>query len=254
MLDQYLRQLGFSDKEIAVYLCIVEGGKLLAATVARSTKINRTTVYSVTKELIKKGVIAEDLGGTNTYYIALPVEELRNLYKIQEKELQDKKSVIENAISQLESLPKSKKYSVPKIRFIDELHLKDFLFKQLPLWIESAKSGDHNWWGFQDVTLLEAYPEWTDYHWSIFPKDYGTRLFTNQKLTEKEIAEKYETDERRQVKYWGKSKDFTATHAVLGEYIFFCITNEHPHYLVEIHDVVMADNLREMFKGMWSSI
>jgi predicted transcriptional regulator len=254
MLDQYLKQLGFSEKEIAIYLCIVEGGKLSASTVARITRVNRTTVYSVTKELIKKGVITEDLGGTNRYYTALPIEELRNLYKTEEKELQEKKIAIEHAIAEMESLPKGKKYSVPKIRFIDEIHLKDFLFKQLPTWIESAKNGDHNWWGFQDASLLAEYPEWNEYHWKLFPKEYGTKLFTNKKSVEQEIAEKYGGDERRQVKYWNLEKDFTATHAVLGDYIFFCITNEHPHYLVEIHDAVMADNLREMFKGMWNKI
>ena len=77
MLNQYLQQLGFGDKEIAIYLCIQENGKLSASDVARITKINRTTVYSVSKELIKKGVIQEDLGGSNRYYTALSPEELR---------------------------------------------------------------------------------------------------------------------------------------------------------------------------------
>lgn len=55
-------------------------------------------------------------------------------------------------------------------------------------------------------------------------------------------------------KYWDKSKDFTATHAVLGDYVLFCVTSQHPHYLVETHDAVMAENLRELFKGMWEEI
>ena len=135
MINQYLQQLGFSDKEIAVYLCVLESGKLAARAVSRITKINRTTVYSVAKELINKGVLQEDLGGANRYYTALPPEELRSLYKIQEKELNKKKTIIEEAIKELVVLPKSKQYSVPKIRFIDEPHMNDFLFKQLPIWI-----------------------------------------------------------------------------------------------------------------------
>ena len=87
MLEQYLTQLGFGEKEIAVYVCVVEHGKLSAAAVSRITKINRTTVYSVSKELIKKGVIQEDLGGTNRYYTALPIEELRELYKKRKQNL-----------------------------------------------------------------------------------------------------------------------------------------------------------------------
>ena len=254
MLNEYLQQLGFTDKEIAVYLCIQENGKLSATDVSRIAKINRTTVYSVSKELIKKGVIIEDLGGANRYYTALPPEELRTLYKSQEQELEQKKTAIEQAILELQALPKSKQYSVPKIRFIDEPQLADFLIKQLPIWIESArKIEDKNWWGFQDVTLLETYKEWVAYHWEIFPEDFGLRVFTNNKPTEKDIANKL-SDERRQTKYWDKTVDFSATHVVLGDYVLFIVTNQHPHYMVETHDAVMAKNLREMFKGMWDKI
>lgn len=254
MLNQYLHQLGFNEKEIEVYLCILENGKLSAAAIARITKINRTTVYSVSKELIQKGVIHEDLGGRSRYYTALLPEELRGLYRAQEEELKQKKSVIENAIRELNVLPKSKQYSVPKIRFIDELHLKDFLFKQLPVWIENAKQQkEPNWWGFQDVSLLELYKDWVEYHWKVFPENFGTRLITNNKDAEKEIVGKV-SDGRRQVKYWDKTVDFTATHVVIGDYVLFIVTNQHPHYLVETHDVVMARNLREMFKGLWEKV
>lgn len=254
MLNQYFQQLGFTDNEIAVYLCIQEGGKLSAVDIARKTRINRTTVYSVAKELVKKSIVQENLGGNTLYYTALSPSELRNIYMEQEKELKTKITITESVIKELEALPKSKHYSVPKIRFIDEPQLKDFLMKQLPTWIESAKKyTDHNWWGFQDASLLDEYPDWVDYHWQIFPEDYGTRLITNNKQSETELAGKISTN-RRQVKYWDKTINFTATHVVLGDYVLFIMTNQHPHYMVETHDVVMAQNLREMFKGFWDKI
>ncbi len=254
MLNELLSTLGFGTKEIAVYLCILEHGKLSAAAVARVTLINRTTVYSVAKELIAKGVIAEDIGGTNRYYTALPIEELRELYLKEEEVLKDKKKTVETAIVELASVPKGKHYSVPKIRFIDERHLDDFLYKQLSVWIESAKGKDHNWWGFQDTSFIDSHSEWFKYHWEVFPINYGTRLFTNKKPAEEKFAKQIADNERRQVKYWKKSEDFTATHAVIGDYVLFCVTNTHPYYLVETHDAVMAENLRQMFKGMWEEI
>lgn len=253
MLENLLKQLGFSEKEIALYLCVLEHGKLSAAAVARITKINRTTVYSVSKELISKGVITEDIGGSNRYYTALPVEEFRQVYKKEEQTIKEKQKIVEQLIGELALVPKSKNYSVPKIRFIDERQLNDFLHKQLPNWIESAKSTDPNWWGFQDVSLLENYSDWVEYHWEIFPENMGLRLFTNKKPAEQELATR-ELKERRQVKYWDKSIDFTATHVVLGNYVIFIVTNQHPHYLVETHDAVMAENLRQMFRAMWETI
>ena len=32
------------------------------------------------------------------------------------------------------------------------------------------------------------------------------------------------------------------------------ITNQQPHYLVEIHDTALAHNLREVFKGIWNTL
>lgn len=253
MLEQLLKQLGFGEKEISIYLCILEHGKLSAATVARLTKINRTTVYSVAKELISKGVITEDIGGVNRYYAALPIDEIREVYKKEEAKLKEKQLIIEQVIAELASVPKSKHYSVPKIRFIDERHLDDFLYKQLPVWIESAKSSDRNWWGFQDTSFINTHANWFNYHWKIFPEDYGTRLLTNKKPEEEAFA-KHISNERRQVKYWNKADDFTATHAVLGDYVLFCVTIQHPYYLVEIHDAVMAENLRQVFRAIWEEL
>jgi predicted transcriptional regulator len=261
MLEQLLKQLGFTEKEIVVYLCVLEHGKLSAAAVSRITKINRTTVYSVSKELIAKGVLVEDVVSTQRYFSAVSPEELRTLYTKEEEALKTKKQSVEQLITELASVPKNKNYSVPKIRFIDERHVNDFLYKALPTWIESSKklpSDDQNWWGFQDTSFIDAYPEWFKYHWQIFPKDFGTRLFTNKKPSEEEfakhVAKNIESSERRQIKYWARSKDFTATHAVLGDYVLFAITNQHPHYCVEIHDAVMAENIREMFKAMWAEV
>jgi hypothetical protein len=172
----------------------------------------------------------------------------------EEKALKAKKDSIEQAIAELASIPKSKQYSVPKIRFIDERHIQDFLYKQLPVWIESAeKYKDHNWWGFQDPTFLEEYKEWMEHHWSIFPEDYGVRMFTNKKPAETKLAKQHSSD-RRQVVYWDKTADFSATHMVLGDYVLFAMTRERPHYIVEIHDAVMAENLRQLFKGIWKDI
>lgn len=254
MIDQYLQELGLGAKERSVYLCVLENGKLSAASIARITRINRATVYSITKELIGKGFLHEDLGGSNRYFVASKADELRGVYLKQEKELQKKKEIIENTIKELKTIPQSKQYSVPKIRFIDEIQLEDFLYKQLPIWIESAqKYNDHNWWGFQDVSLVETFPEWFEYHWKIFPQDFGMKMFTNKKPTEENLAKKYSSN-NREAKYWDKSLDFTATHAVLGDYVIFCITNQRPYYLVEIHDVVMAKNLRDLFRNIWNKI
>lgn len=249
MLNEYLKDLGFTEKEIAIYLCILENGKLSAAAVSRITKINRTTVYSVSKELIKKGLMEEDLGGANRYYIPLPVEGLKNLYKSEEEEIKKKKEAIENVIVELNALPKSKKYSVPKIKFVDEYQLKDYLFKQTPIWFESAKrTGEMNWWGFEDASWISLYPDWVKFHWETAPKDLGARFITDNL----DFKDKQNFNSNRQVKFIdSKLHKFTANQAVLGDYIVFIVTDRKPYYMIEICDSVMSHNLRETFKILW---
>jgi len=255
MLNEFLQKLEFTDKEIAVYLCIQENGKLSAADVSRITKVNRTTVYSVSKELVKKGIIQEDISGTTTYYTALPPEDLRTLYVSEEKELEEKKTAIEKAILELQALPKSKNYSVPKIRFIEEDKLEDHLFKQTPVWFESAvRNGELSWWGFEDSSWINLYPEWIKFHWETAPKNLGAHLITDDHDF-KNASDNKNVNPLRQIKLIdAKQGQFTANQAVLGDYVVFIMTKQKPYYMIEIHDSVMAHNLRETFKLLWDKI
>ena len=69
--------------------------------------------------------------------------------------------------------------------------------------------------------------------------------------------EKFETlslarQREKQIKFWKNSNNFTATTWVAGDYLIMTVTNQHPHYLVQIHDATLAHNMREMFKGIWN--
>lgn len=61
------------------------------------------------------------------------------------------------------------------------------------------------------------------------------------------------SDDRRTVKYLDDTEhEFTATQAVLGDYVIYVMTSEKPFYMIEINDRVMAHNFRQVFKMMWN--
>jgi len=72
MIQENLKKLGFSTKEVNIYLTILENGKISPANIADITKINRSTVYSIAKQLAKLGLISEDIGGSQRYFVAKP--------------------------------------------------------------------------------------------------------------------------------------------------------------------------------------
>lgn len=255
MYTETLKKLGFDDKEIAVFITVLERGRVAPAVVANITGINRSTVYSVAKSLMERGVLHIDTASEPAYLVVESGDVLENLISKQEIRLNEERKLVTEAKQLLENLPKSKNYSVPKIRFYNERELKSAMYERLPIWSENAvTTGEPSWWGFQDASFTEVFSEWLKDHYKLAPEEIQTHMFTNKKPSEQQIHKQIK-DSRRNIKYLdGKKHEFTTTHAVLGDYIVYVMTNEKPYYMIEIHDRVMAHNTREMFKILWESL
>lgn len=251
MIHETLKKLGFSDKETEIYLTILQQGKIAPADVAKLTKINRSTVYDVSKELLKKGVITEDLGSSVRYFIARPPTDFGFLTQKEEKALSEKKTLISSAIDELSSLAKNTRYSVPKIQFYFEDEINSFLYRQTPVWNASIADSDGYWWGFQDISFVEHYKPWLEWYWRNHSSK-GVRLLSNAKEDKKVTEGGFHSN--RDIRYWKNAQDFTATLWVVGDYLITIVTKQRPHYLVEIHDSIMAHNQRQVFKGIWEEL
>jgi hypothetical protein len=250
MINTELTSLGFSDKEISVYLCVLQHGRIAPANVARLTKINRSTVYFIARDLVTRGAIAEDTTGPTTFLLALPPEELLVAIDQEERELEKKREQTRLALPQLQKIAQETRYTAPRVQFVTQEQLSSFLHKRTPEWNASIEKHGGAWWGFQDPTFLTHYGDWITWYWQQeSSKAVHVRLLTNQAESEKEVqGQGYG---RRETKVWDKSI-FTGTQWIAGDYVISIITAQEPHYLVEIKDAVMAKNLREMFKGMWA--
>ncbi len=253
MINNILSELGLKEKEIEIYLKILEQGKTTPAHIARLTGINRSTTYNIAKGLIERGIILEDVGDKQIYLIALPPEELKNITRKEERELLDKKNLIEQAVSELKAISKNVEYSIPKINFVYEESLEDYMYKQAPIWSQSIMKYDTIWWGFQDPTFVKYYSKWIDWFWTkSSPDKLSLRLLSNESKAEEEM--KKLNYERRLIKFWDGDGHFTATTWVCGDYLILVVTDQKPHYLMQIHDAKLADNMREIFKGIWKGI
>lgn len=251
MIEDTLAQLGFTGKEIQIYLTILQYGKMTPVGIARMTKINRTTVYTVTKELVKKGLLAEDLGGSLQTYIARTPSNLEQLIRREEEILENKKRITARAIEELSAFSQKVKHPIPKVTFIEEEGIEDHLYRQTPLWNASMKDCDAEYWGFQDASFIQFYEKWIDWYWlQKSSKNISLKLISNKQA---ENIKKKKFD-RRQIKFWDKTQEFTATTWVMGDYTAMIITNQNPKYLVEIYDQTLAHNMREVFKGIWNEI
>src|SRR3989338_6400330 len=137
MLHSLLKQLDFNDKEITIYLAILEKGKINPSEVAQITGINRTTVYSVAKELIRRGIVSEDLGASSKLLVAKSPRELERLIDKKLEIIEKQKNVIEQVVPELEKITKSATVFVPKIVFVPQENLESYLYNRAAVWNES---------------------------------------------------------------------------------------------------------------------
>lgn len=252
MSKQTLGKLGFSDKESEVYLALLQHGKMTPAEIAKLTRISRPTVYSVSKELVKKGVVIEDLGGSSRSLIAKQPEDLAILVNREQKALDVKKTTVDQAISELKKIAQSSKYSIPKIVFIPEEEIDAHLRKQTTVWNDSIHATDGVYWGFQDPSLVDSYQDWIDWYWHQPIKLPILNLLSNTSEAEQRMGTR--GYKNRNIRFWSGAAAFTATTWVMGNYIVMINTRHHPFSLIEIHDAMMAENLRQLFSGIWKTL
>ena len=110
-INKLLNQLGFSDNETKVYIATLECGVSSAQDIAKKALLPRTTVYSVLKYLVERGVVGKSLVKGKTRFSAEPPSKLVNI-------LGNLKKKLEDALPELEAIY-NKNETKPKITFFE---------------------------------------------------------------------------------------------------------------------------------------
>jgi HTH-type transcriptional regulator, sugar sensing transcriptional regulator len=116
-VQELLEFAGFSDKEIAIYLSLLELGKGTVTEVSRKSGVGRTYCYVILNELITKNLISASGREPKQEFIAeSPIklqEYLENKLSAQQKNFSEIKEVIPDLISQ------HQKGDRPRVRFYE---------------------------------------------------------------------------------------------------------------------------------------
>ena len=59
MIQDFLKEIGFSDKEAEIYLALIKVDSDTILDLSRKTKIGRTTIYPIMESLKEKGFVEE---------------------------------------------------------------------------------------------------------------------------------------------------------------------------------------------------
>ena len=118
MLEKYLKDLGLSDKEAAIYIALLSFDKVTIADIAKKAGVKRPTTYVILEALAKKGLVSESSVGKKTFYIAEPPEKLELFLERQIHLLEENKKSLNLIIPQLKSIQREEGEK-PLVQFFD---------------------------------------------------------------------------------------------------------------------------------------
>ncbi|HNU81777.1 MAG TPA: helix-turn-helix domain-containing protein [bacterium] len=99
-----LKKLGLSDKEMTIYLKLLEGGPISVRRLAEKAKLNRGIVYEVLKTLQEKGLASYYNDTTKQKFVAENPEKLRRLADIEVDRVKNLQNNINSLILELKSI------------------------------------------------------------------------------------------------------------------------------------------------------
>lgn len=104
MLEKYLQDIGLSDKEASIYTALLQYENANVSELAKKTKVNRTTIYSILESLAKKGLVSKINVDKKETYQAEPPERLETFVERQKITLEEQAKRLQDIIPQLKSI------------------------------------------------------------------------------------------------------------------------------------------------------
>jgi len=84
-LQDTLEDLGLSEKEIKVYVSLVETGESSVNLIAKRSELNRVTVYPILKGLIEKGFVSKFLMDRRSFFNAIDPKQIIEILREKER-------------------------------------------------------------------------------------------------------------------------------------------------------------------------
>ncbi|PIR96071.1 MAG: transcriptional regulator [Candidatus Doudnabacteria bacterium CG10_big_fil_rev_8_21_14_0_10_42_18] len=103
-IEVILKNFGLSEKEIAVYLALIELGPSSVREISAKSKVNRGTTYDILKSLISLGVVSYYNKESKQYFAAEEPEKLLSALDQKQEDLQEVRSSIKENLPFIKTL------------------------------------------------------------------------------------------------------------------------------------------------------
>jgi sugar-specific transcriptional regulator TrmB len=131
--EKILIDVGFSEKEIAIYVALLSLGKAIVTKISRTAGVSRTTTYDILDNLSQKGLVKISGKEPKQEYVVESPERLEQYIREEAESKKNNLEKIKYIIPELFSLYNTKE--APKVRYFEGLDgikraLEDTLFDE----------------------------------------------------------------------------------------------------------------------------
>ncbi len=157
-----LKKIGLNDKDIKVYLGLLNSGATSVRDLSTAVNLNRGTVYDILKRLQEFGLATYYHHETKQKFVAEEPEKLNKVLKEKELELQKVKTSFESLIPELKSL-QGKNGNKPISKFYEGNIGVRFILNDCLYSVEKTPEKEYYIYSATNVSedLNHAYPDFT---------------------------------------------------------------------------------------------
>ena len=104
MLEKFLQEIGLSEKESTIYLHLLKVDSDSIANIAKTTNVNRTTVYPILDQLAQKGFVEEIVENEKSLYRAHAPDRIESFLQEQKIKIEEQVHIATDMIPQLKGI------------------------------------------------------------------------------------------------------------------------------------------------------
>ncbi|MAF14015.1 MAG: transcriptional regulator [Parcubacteria group bacterium] len=245
MIENILKTLGLSDKEVKVYLSCLKAGPSSVRKIAEIADINRGTTYDILKSLIEQGLISYYHKDKKQYFIAEDPEKLKDTLDRKKQELEKTKKSVDQIIPELKSIY-NKAGAKPVAKFYDgysgiKLILQDVISS-------SNEIAEKEYYVFSSSAIK-------DYLYNVYPEFSDDRIKKGIKVKVISIGPGGETrglDERK----WLTKKESAPTYIIIysDKLAMISVDDNQKPIGVIIEDKNIYQTQKMTFEFIWGKL
>ena len=244
-MENSLKSLGLSEKEIKIYMACLKLGSSKASEIASYSKIERQASYYILKLLMKKGFISETIkSGVQHYEVANPKTLLQKI--------EEEKKTKEEAIKEIvEEQKKLKNIAIPKAKVSWYEGVEGFK----TIIREMLEVEDKELYSYNPEKVIKFIPLFLEsYALKRKEKKIKTKIISEETTFLKEEKKKGK-EKLREIKFLDeimKGKDYGL--AIAKDKVIFVRVTEKEQIGIKIEDESFAELQKNIFNLLWNKV